>query len=203
MRRRVEHRRRHDPADGRHGGVVQVRGERDDVGVRRAHRLDQLGRNRPVVLDPALPLLPCRQARGQAHRPVEAVEVGQAAVRGRVPVHRHPVDFAGPRFEDVGPGDGVERAGRVDLGLPVGGGVQVLGQLAHRRLRATHDLRPVARRHEDHLSAHGRLTTVAIASTICAAAASADSSAARRLPAPVSAARRCSSVQARWTAAAT
>ena len=36
---------------------------------------------------------------------------------------------------------GVERAGRVDLGLPVRVGAQVLGQLARRRLRAAHHLR--------------------------------------------------------------
>ena len=84
-------------------------------------------------------------------------------------MHDDPVDVGHPRVEDVVPGESVERTGRVDLGLPVGGGAQVLGQLAHRGLRAPHDLRPVARRHERHLLAHGRPTTAAMASTSRAA----------------------------------
>ncbi len=200
---RMEHGRHPDPADGRHRGVVEVRGEGNDVGVRRAHGVHQLGRDRAVVLDPPFRLLGCRHPRSQPYRPVQAVEVGEPAVRGRVPVHGHAVELGRPRIEDVVPRDGVERAGRVDLGFPVRVGLQVLGQLARRRLRPTHHLGPVARRDEDHLLAHGRFTTVAIASTIWAAAWSPDSSAARRRPAAVSTARKRSSVQARWTAAAT
>ena len=151
--------------------MVQVGVEGDDVGVRRADGVDQLHGDGAVVVDPPLALLPCRQPRRQAHEPVEAVEVGQAPVRGRVPVHRHPVDLRGAGVQLVGPGVGVEGAGRVDLGLPVGPGAQVLGQLARRRLRAAHDLGAVARRHERHLRAHG-VTTPATASTMRAAAAS-------------------------------
>ena len=200
--RRVEHRRHAHLADGRHGRVVEVRGEGDDVGVRRHDRVDQLGRDRTVVVDPPLPLLPRRQARGEADRPVEAVEVGQAAVRRRMPVHGHAVDVRGPGLEHVGPGDGVERAGRVDLGLPVGQGAQVLRQLAHGRLGAAHDLGAVARGDEGHLRAHGAPTTAATASTVRAAAAPPDSSAARRVPAAVRVDRSRSSVHTRCTAAA-
>ena len=79
---------------------------------------------------------------------------------------------------------------------------EVLGQLAHRRLRATHDLRPVTRRHEGHLRAHGPPTAAATASMMSAATASPESSAARRAPEVVSVARSCSSVHTRCRAAA-
>ena len=164
---RVQHGRRRDLADGGHRRVVHVRIEGDDVGVRRRHRLDQLGRDGPVVLDPALRLLPAssgsapaaadRRARRRArpdHAPTgDGAPARRSAWTCRAPAR--PPRCAGSARRSCGP----RSPTRVVA-------AQVLGQLPGRRLGPAHDLRAVARGDEGHpLRAHGRPSTAPMAST--------------------------------------
>ncbi len=203
MRRGVQHGGCAHLADCGNRRVVEVRIEGHHVGIRCAHGVDELGRDGAVVVHPPAPLLQGGVARSQLHEPVEAVEIGKPASYGGVPVHGHAVDVGRTGFELVFPRVRVHGARRVHLGLPRRMAAQVFGQLARRRLRTADHLRPVTGRHKDDLPAHCGPTASAMVATIRPAAAFPESSAARRRPAAVRAARRHSSVPTRWSAAAT
>ena len=120
VRGRVEHRRHAHLADGRPPsggrGTGRRRRRRRPRRTRRRPARSRRGRCSRPTASPA-PAWPRRGARRTS--PVEPVEVREAAVRRRVAVHGHAVDLGRARLEHVVPRDGVERAGRVDLGLPV------------------------------------------------------------------------------------
>ena len=200
--RRMENGRHLDLSDGGHRRVVHVGVEGNDVGVAGTDRVNELRGDGTVVVHPLATLFPTHQLRSHAQEAVEGVEGGQPPVIGGEAVHGHAVDLRVARLQVVVPGDRIQSAGGEGLGVPLGQGVQVLGQLASGRLGPAHNLGPVARGDEGDLH-RGAPATLATAATSWAATVSQANVAARRCPAARRWSRRVASVMTRRNAAAT
>ena len=137
-------------------GMVEVGVEGDDVGVGRADGVDERRPRRDRCSRPTAfpaPGSPGGAPAAPARRGRRSRAAARAADDGGARAPRSPRSSPAPARR---PRCGVERAGRVDLGLPARAGAQVLGQLARRRLGTAHHLGPVPRGDEGDLRAHRR-----------------------------------------------